>query len=216
MKDIAIATSPPVAWDDVIVSFEDGDVFRESLLDLNVGSIADRLGYLKATLDTKPDVDDDIEFTGTVTFSGDAVFIAPGGGTSEVTGELSVSGTLNAASLSVNGTVLANDGYQEITHILANADETVSADSYQVFRVPVITGNRIYTVSNPTNPGVALKFSKPHVAGFSATIKRADTTTLAILDASERSALTIRSIGSKWVVEDWTAGSVSNIDSDVS
>lgn len=222
MKNITINLA--ATWSTTIKQWEDGDVFREAGgFDLVYPTIADRLGWLKTAVDAKPDTSDDLEFTGEVEFTGDSLRLAPAGnfvldpgdGQTNISGEVTISGTVNCDSVSASGVVVAQRGYSEVTHLLADANESVSSNDYQVFRVPAITGNRDYTLADPTETGVEVRFTKATTAGFTATIKRNNGTTLAILAAGAQAAVTLRSIGSKWLVEHWTAN-VSSINADVS
>src|SRR3972149_6424632 len=57
------------AWAATIETFQDGNVFRETNIDLMADSIADRLGYLKAQSDTFVAVGDN-----PVTWTGEHIF----------------------------------------------------------------------------------------------------------------------------------------------
>lgn len=63
MKTLPIDTA--AAWAATVSTFVDGDVFRESNIDLCVDSIADRIGYLKTTVDGKASVGANNAWTGT-------------------------------------------------------------------------------------------------------------------------------------------------------
>src|SRR5690349_7675586 len=61
MKTLAIAFA---SWIATVRTFQDGDVYRESSIDLQIADVCDRLGYLKTTLDGKGGLADNNEWNG--------------------------------------------------------------------------------------------------------------------------------------------------------
>ena len=145
MKSVTIPTGTSVAWSGTFQSFVDGDIFRESNIDLNAGDIADRLAYLKDRADIAAYLANDQTFTGSCTFAGGATetFSVTGDNAAEfnnvtINGSTSVQDLTVAAGLLVAG-VFAPD-YATTT------DANASLGNEFVQRVPTLTANRTYTL----------------------------------------------------------------------
>ncbi len=67
MKSIVINLL--ASWSGSIESFQDGDVFRESNIDLSMGSVANRLGFLKNAVDNAVSLANPNTFSAKQTFS---------------------------------------------------------------------------------------------------------------------------------------------------
>lgn len=213
MKTITIDTG--AAWDTTISTWDDGDVFRETNIDIVSTDIADRLGYLKATLDTKPDVSDDLEFTGEVEFSGAQFVVSAGDITMGATGNFTLQGTVDCDVINATSFVAAQGGVAQNVLLLSDAAQNIDCNQNQILRVPVLTANRIYTFNEPPEASIEITVTKAQSSAFTATFRRADSTVLAIIDASVPGWIRFHANGTKILVSAWSAG-VSSINTDVS
>mgnify|MGYP000031138403 CR=1 FL=1 len=144
MKSYTIDTA--AAWVGTIQTWQDGDVFRESNLDLMADSIADRLGYLKTKADGAAYLAAASQtFTGLQTISGVA-------GGVNITGDVGLSVTQTASFLSdidVTGTAICNvvAAQTELRLPIATLpDANATISCFGRNRVPQLTANRSYTL----------------------------------------------------------------------
>lgn len=168
MKSLAINLL--ASWSAAIQSFVDGDVFRESLIDLMSGSIADRLGYLKTAVDGKASLAGSNAFTGDNEFntdvsswevsgSGDALFTC---------GLLDANCNVRARSdATVDGALTLLTTLVLNSHVLPDASGTVPA-TYVCYCVPTLTANRAYGTPAASPDGKLLIFTRPGTEAFTA------------------------------------------------
>lgn len=168
MKSVTINLA--AAWAAAVQSFVDGDVFRESNIDLQIGAIADRLGYLKTQVDGKASTAGNNTFTGNNEFdttagtfevsgSGDAVFTA---GLLDANCPVRARFTATVDGLLSLGTTLALN-----SHVLPDASGTLPA-TYVCYRVPALTANRAYGTPAASPDGKLLVFTRPGTESFTA------------------------------------------------
>ena len=168
MKSVTINLA--AAWSAAIQSFVDGDVFRESNIDLNAGAIADRLGYLKTTVDGKASIAGANTFTGNNEFDTDAAaWEVSGGGDALFTcGLLDANCALRARShATVDGALTLLTTLVINSHVLPDASGTIPA-TYVCYRVPALTGNRAYGTPAASPDGKLLVFTRPGTEAFTA------------------------------------------------
>ena len=213
MKNVTINTA--AAWVTTVRTFQDGDVFRESNIDLAAGDVADRLGYLKNALDAKAGLAADNTFTGANTFDDsinvDGDVIASGaleGGNATLTGALAVGADLSFSSSS-------SAGVKSRYMTGAVAADTITA-AYDHVRVPTLTASRVWTVEDDPAPrdGATIEFYRPGSDAFTLTIRRetalGGVTTLGVLNsAAPGTWLKILFKSGHWVV----AGQSSDVSS---
>ncbi len=204
MKNVTINTA--AAWAGTFRSYQDGDIFRESNIDLSAGDLADRLGYLKATVDAKPDLDDANVWTEPQTidgsvFSGSAYLVAQ-----HVIGEVTF-----AESPDVDA---YHSGVLHRELVLGDSSSS-HYPTDDTFVVPQLTGNRVYTFNTVPvgNAGRRIRIARRRTAdAFTVTIA-SGTGTLAIISASNAGWVDIEqsSAGGDWRVVAW-GGTVTSID----
>lgn len=105
MKTLPIDTG--AAWAGTVSTFVDGDVFRETNIDTCVDSIADRLGYLKTTVDGKASVGSNNVWTGTNAWGNTADFNAACSFSADITLDKTGAQSITAAN-NVTGLTLAH------------------------------------------------------------------------------------------------------------
>lgn len=204
MKNVTINTA--AAWAGTFRSYQDGDIFRESNIDLSAGDLADRFGYLKTAVDAKPDLSDTNTWTGRQTID-----LSAGGGGSPYLTALQVIGEMY---FSTNVSHNANSGLLMREYALADSSTSLYPVA-ETFIVPQLTGNRVYTfnVAPAGNFGRRIRIVRRRTAdAFTATIA-SGTGTLAIISASNAGWVDIEqsSAGGDWRVVAW-GGTVTSID----
>ncbi len=127
MKNLTI--SLVASWLGTIRTFQDGDIFRESNIDLHSGDVADRLGYLKTALDGK------VALAGNNTYTGDQIF-SPATLTPTLFNE-GIQFRDDGSGAAVRAGIYVREG------VLPDTNGTVIS-SADTFRVPAITANRTY------------------------------------------------------------------------
>lgn len=211
MKTITINTA--AAWVGTLSSWQDGDVFRETNTDTVYTAIANRLGYLKTTVDGKASVSSGNTWAGSQIIAPTAsAWPSPPFGLSVYRSIRFANNETATAEAAVAGiewrTVRLNGG----------ADETKSP-SAEIFLVPTTTGNRIYRFNAPSG-GMHFRFRvvRPRTAdAHTVTIQNsAGSKTYAVISASSRGTveLTYDSTLGDYIV---TAvdGTVTSISTDV-
>jgi hypothetical protein len=215
MKTVALnlAAASPTG----IQSFQDGDIFRESNIDLQAASLADALGYLRAQTDNAVLKTGNQTIAGNKTFSGTTTLSGP----NALSGATTVSGALLATSTAEFDGQVNFDAACYVDENLypsfANLPDANGAiDNIRVFyRVPQITANRVYTL--PTGSasivGRIHRFTRSRTAdAFTVTMQDA-TGTVAIIDASAAGWVELECVdtsASGWRVSAW-GGTVSSL-----
>lgn len=214
MKNVTINTA--AAWSGTFRSYQDGDIFRESNIDLQAGDLADRLGYLKAQVDGAATEAGNNTFTGVNAFNLDA-------------GDLTITGAsdlvitsgfqVNAAS-AFNAPVTCNDIIEVAAGIglahetLADAADTIAATTTHA-RVPALTASRIYTLPAAAGcaPGHTVILERVRTAdAFTATLQDpTGPTTLGVISASNAGWIMAVLRGSSWRLGAW-GGTVTSLD----
>jgi hypothetical protein len=186
MKNVTINTA--AAWAASFRSFQDGDIFRESNIDLNAGDLADRLGYLKATVDNAMLLTGNQTAAGNKTFSGATTM---SGGLDITGGDLNFSG---AGSVTIDRPIEINEALTQngFAQLLAQVQFGMDfpADSNATFaagktmhRLPALTGNRVYTLPSGTSGQIKIITRGATTGAFTATINDGSRT-LAVIPAS--------------------------------
>lgn len=178
MKNLTINLA--AAWDTFISTFQDGDVFRESQIDISMGTIANRLGWLKTALEAKPDLADNNNWTGVNTFVPSS-------------GNLSLILYREVAFIAtgVSPTEAARSGLMRRTRTLPDASGTEAPDA-DTLVVPVLTtNNKTYTIGNHTgNDGRTIRVFRPGPNNtFSATLRDSAGTTICVFPADASDAM---------------------------
>lgn len=203
------------AWAATFRTFQDGDAFRESNIDLMSGDLGDRIGFLKTALDGKGDLEasntwtENQIFEGSLTIDGDATVAgAVGTGNLTVDGDEGVNGALSYGDSAQHGVVLRYETG-------ADAAATYNASSDHI-RVPTLTGNRIWTIEDDPAPrdGAEITIYRPGNDAFTLTIRRetalGGVTTLGVFDGSVYGTwLKILFTSGHWVV----GGQSANVSS---
>ncbi len=228
LKTIALnlAASEPTG----VRSWQDGDIFRESNCDLPTTDIVDALGWLKTTLSFKVAPADDVDFSGTINFTGAVVFDETTGlipvefntgilinalGLEVTSGGITCSAgniSLQGGELTYSSTVSSGTVHRVTTGTDAALTITAAADEY---RCPQLTANRVWTVDNTPAPttGRRLRVSRPRTAdAFTLTIQREDTTTLCVFASMASGYVDLIYFGGQWVVSGHHGGSSVNTD----
>lgn len=172
MKDLALNLL--ANWANTLRSWVDGDVFRESNIDLYTGSIGDRLGWLKTAVEARVKLAGNNNIQGTQVFStGSVTFAVP------VTG---VSGlTINGGATSLLGTTVTSltipngrGGIKNRILTLADANTTLVEVNHDQYRIPENVDARIYTFTdNADYDGRTVTIVRPRATdNFSVRIKR--------------------------------------------
>ncbi|MBK6515812.1 MAG: hypothetical protein IPG04_17355 [Polyangiaceae bacterium] len=200
MKNVTINTA--AAWAGTFRSYQDGDIFRESNIDLSAGDLADRLGYLKATVDAKPDLDDANVWTEPQTIDGSVWRGSPTCGPAGHRRALRVAERRR------------QQRRPDREHALGDSSSS-HYPTDDTFVVPQLTGNRVYTFNTVPvgNAGRRIRIARRRTAdAFTVTIA-SGTGTLAIISASNAGWVDIEqsSAGGDWRVVAW-GGTVTSID----
>jgi hypothetical protein len=201
MKSVTINLA--AAWSAAIQTFVDGDVFRESNIDLNAGAIADRLGYLKTTVDGKASIAGANTFTGNNEFDTDAgTWEVSGGGDAVFTCSLldancnlrARSSAVVDGSLELLTTLVLN------SHVLPDASGTLPVGNI-CYRVPALTANRAYGTPAASPDGKLLIFTRPRTAdSFTAGL-----TGIGTVPVSEAGFIVAIVRGGAWVPVLWSS-----------
>ena len=219
MKSVTIPTGVATAWSGTFRSFVDGDIFRESNIDLNAGDLAERLAYLKDRADIA------VTTTGTQTITGIKTFNVDAGdltvtGASDFRCEATATfiGTVGFSSeVSASDNLLAAAAFGLSTETLADAAASLSATAV-VHRVPTLTSNRVYTLpATVTAEGQLMILVRNRTAdAFTATLQTSAAVTLGIVSASNAGWILVRGTtsGNTWRVVAW-GGTVTSIDTTV-
>lgn len=191
MKNVTINTG--ASWSGTFRSFQDGDIFRESNIDLQSGDLADRLGYLKAQLDGKGALASANAWTSTNSFAAVSTFAADlnGSGTHEL---LFTGWNMEIGPIACDGALTfpeaRADGQSLRVHTESDADATVDWGAYDEVRVPQTTASRTYTLSGSTpREGARVRvYRARNTDAHTVTIKTpGGAATLAVMDASAAS-----------------------------
>lgn len=215
MKSLTISLA--AAWAATIQSFVDGDVFRESNIDLQIASIGDRLGYLKTKADaagylaaaaqTWTGLQTVSGAAGGIAISGDQGLVLSGGGTlqcgvdAEFTGPVACQDTID-----INGALYLPNA------TLADANATIA--TYGLNRVPQLTANRSYTM--PGGGGSTLAVISASAAGW-VELQDANGAVIRITRSRTADAFTVTILGTpgsganQWRVSAW-GGTVTSLD----
>jgi hypothetical protein len=196
MKTVSI--SLVAAWAATLRWFQDGDVFRESQLDLMMGDVADRLGTLKTLVDGKATLAANNSWSGNQTFDGDV----------SCTGGFAAT-TVDCSGIScTGGTSFPNDPVAGVERrILLGSDAPMNITAaYDQVRIPVLSANRVYTLKhtgvNAPREGAKIEIVRNgNGDAFTLTVKREDATTIGIFIASTAAHATYTFHGGKWLVD---------------
>lgn len=220
MKNLTISLL--AAWGASIRSFVDGDLFRESTLDLLWGDLADRLGYLKTAVDGKPSLASNNTWTGDNTFDTGtgpySNFIVTGDNGATFNTPLVCNSSFNSAN---NASMQGETGFSGYTHIdgtLALSSENLgdanaNVGQVVIHRVPQLTANRAYTLPAL---GAGYHDKDIHVIvrmrtadAFTVTVQDATPTTLGVISASAAGWIAVQ-YNSGWKVIAW-GGTVTGL-----
>ncbi len=224
MKTVSIDTG--AVWGSGVRSWQDGDVLRESNMDLIIDDITDRLGYLKAR-----EVELEADKAGAASdmvWSGSHIFnkaLTPvefaqgllvsalgvevtGGGVAVSNGNITVGGGILTFSNAV--------GSGQVYRTATGSDAAFTIDAtYDEWRVPQLTSSRIWTVDSTPAPnnGRRLRVTKVRNDAFTLTLRREDATTIAVLDSGVIGCVELVYMGS-WKVSFFGPG-VSGVNTDI-
>ncbi len=203
MKNVSINLA--AAWDTFIRSFQDGNIFRESNIDLATGDIADRLGYLKNKADLAGYLAGTNVWTAANEFQ--STVTVTGGNDVDLTDAVLQAGNSNfAGEAEFDDVVHMQGGVAFNLTTLADANATLAASTYE-HRVPTLTANRVYTLPATTglNDGHKILMARLRTAdAFTATLQDpTGPTTLGIVSASTAGYIVATKKGSSWVVSQW-------------
>jgi hypothetical protein len=212
MKSIVINLL--AAWGANISSFQDGDVFRESNIDTSMGSIADRLGYLKTTVDSKAAVAANNTWTGNNEFNTDAgTFQVTGSGDMQVETPALLNGTLSVFGVAeFNDETTFSGGIALGVEALGDAAEAIDATTYHA-RVPAVTAARTYTLPSTVGlqDGHTVKVTRVDTAAFAITIQDpTGPTTVGQITSGAAGWIEFVKRGSAWRVSAW-GGTVTSL-----
>jgi hypothetical protein len=152
MKTLVINTL--ASWVATIRSFVDGDIFRESNIDLSMGDVADRVGYLKAQVDASGKLAGNNTWTGDNIFdtgTGPAkIFRITGDWDAEIFSPLKAQTADFAEQVTFQDRAVVN-GVLELANVLEFTSNATLADANVaittlVARVPATGNNRVYTL----------------------------------------------------------------------
>lgn len=223
MKNVTINTA--ASWGASFRSFQDGDIFRESNIDLQAGDLADRLGYLKAQSDASGKLAADQTWTGSNEFD-----TGSGGGAETISiigdGDFNVErinvssgtdgGVWNASTFQVNADCDgAFNGILEVAGRLVSASETVAdaaaaLTGVLIHRVPTLTANRIYTLPSGAAGQLALLKRTRTADAFTAALHDGGGAIGTISASNAGWILAMCTSGTTWVVLAW-GGTVTGI-----
>lgn len=227
MKSVTIPTGVATAWSGTFRSFVDGDIFRESNIDLNAGDIAERLAYLKDKADAAAYLAADQTFTGSCTFAGGATktFSVTGDNAASFAGVTVSSSFTTQAGSSVSivaddceiaSPLLLSSALGVATGDLADAAATIGAAA-TIYRVPTLTANRIYTLpSAAVNNHTVLVVRMRTADAFTVTVQTSGATTMGVISASAAGWILChyKTSAAAWRVVAW-GGTVTSLDTGV-
>lgn len=223
-KTVTINLAAP--WSAGVSMPQDGDIFRESNLDVWLGSYADRIGYLK-TREVELEADkagaaSDMVWSGSHIFNkaltpvefAQGLLVSAlgvevtGGGVAVSNGNITVGGGLLTFSNAV--------GSGQVYRTSTGSDAAFTIDAtYDEWRVPQLTSSRIWTVDSTPAPnnGRRLRVTKVRNDAFTLTLRREDATTIAVLDSGVIGCVELVYMGS-WKVSFFGPG-VSGVNTDI-
>lgn len=177
MKSVSINTgaSEPTA----IQSFQDGDIFRESNIDLQAASLADALGWLKAQLALKATL------SGANTWTSFQTFQPDGAWGSEPLSALFYR-EVRLVTYATSPTEAATAGFIQRVITMADANETWNPVA-EIFLVPQNAAARTYKFNSPSGGASRkIKIVRPRsVDAFAVTIQDGSSVTMGIISSSE-------------------------------
>lgn len=211
MKSVTIPTGVATAWSGTFRSFVDGDIFRESNIDLNAGDLAERLAYLKDKADAAAYLAADNTFTGNNTFTtssaGDDLTVG-GDGELIVNVGATMNGAMAIASAAFTGRIEIDAEFNPGSNVLADAAATCSAVLFQ--RVPTLTANRVYTLPAGSDGDLAV-LTRSGTEAFTATLQDpTGSTTVGVISSGASGWIAAQKRGSNWVAVMW-GGTVASI-----
>lgn len=225
MKNVAINTG--ASWGTSFRSFQDGDIFRESNIDLQAGDIADRLGYLKAQVDGAGKLAGDNTWTGSQTFdtgtSSPKTFQITGDGDFKV--ERIQVATGNDGGSWTASTFVVKSGveaiFECIPHLFAGlsvepatvADANATLSSVLVHRVPQLTSNRVYTLPSGVVGQLSLLKRTRTSDAYTATLNDGGGAIGQISASAAGWLLAMCNGGTDWVIVAW-GGTVASLSAD--
>lgn len=208
------------AWAGNIRSFVDGDIFRETNIDLSMGDVADRLGYIKTALDTLGSLAGDNSWSGNNEFVTDfgagSGFKVSGSDNALFTVGVVLSQFLTVAgTVVVNGATLATGVATDLfigatIQIATSAQETLADANATITKtmvtVPQITGNHVYTLpAVGASTGRLCFIRRPRSAdAFTVQIIRpSDSASLGTLAVSKPGWMLAAVVGGNWKPVFW-------------
>ncbi len=204
MKSLTINTG--AAWVATLETYQDGDVFRESNIDLQAASVANHLGYLKTAVDGKASLSgptfntDSADFT--VEGAGDAIFDSA---------LIANAGVALNNDVTVNAPAAFLAGVSLSVVTVADAAATIDAAVTQN-RVPVITAARIYTLPATTGlvDGHLVLVTRPGTAAFTVTVNDpTGPTTMGVIPDSQAGWILCVKRSTSWRVAAWHVNTTS-------
>jgi hypothetical protein len=226
MKTLTINTA--AGWGAGVRSFLDGDIFRESNIDLSAGDIADRLGYLKAQSDASGKLAADQTWAGsnefdtgtgggakTISVTGDGDFVLENGGGLQVASG-SDGGQWTASAFTTNADCDAQfNGILEaagrlIAASVSLSDASAALTGVLIHRVPQLTANRTYTLPSGAAGQLALLKRTRTADAFTAALNDGGGAIGTISASSAGWILAMCTAGTTWVVVAW-GGTVTGI-----
>lgn len=222
MKTVSLnlAASAPTG----ISSFQDGDIFRESIIDLQAASLADALGWLKAQALAAGYLAADQTWTGSNTFA-----TGTGGGTKTIAitgdGDFNVErirvatgtdgGAWDASTFVVKGAVEAT--FECVPLFAAGlaaesetvADAAASLTGVLIHRVPQLTANRVYTLPSGAPGQLALIKRTRTADAFTVTLNDGGGAIAQISASAAGWILAMCTTTTTWVVLAWGGTVVS-------
>ncbi len=215
MKTLAISN---VAWVATVRSFVDGDVFRESNIDLSMGDVADRLGYLKAQVDASGKLAADQTWTGSNTFSSGAseTNIFTGDNPVQFAG-ISVASTAGFADEVTFASLLQHNGGDaeflgssvDIGTVLKLSDVATLADANvtianTIVRVPQTTANRTYTLPAGSAGRLVILVRPRSADAHTVTLQDPSAATIGICPVSAQAFIVAQYNGVAWKALMWS------------
>lgn len=227
MKTVSLnlAASAPTG----ISSFQDGDIFRESNIDLQAASLADALGWLKAQALAAGYLANDQTWTGsnefdtgtgggakTISVTGDGDFVLENGGGLRVGTGAPDGGSWVASAFTTNQDCDAEFGgvLSFLARLVASQDTVGDAPStlshLLIHRVPQLTANRVYTL--PSGAAGQLSLIKRTRTADAFTVTLADGGgNIGVISASNAGwMLAMCTGGTSWVPIAW-GGTLSTV-----
>lgn len=197
MKSVAITVA---AWVASFSTWQDGDVFRESQIDIISGEMADRFGYLKNALDGKASL------SGTNTWTAMQT-IQPSDGGAPI--GLRLYRELHFVSTATSPGEATRAGLHHRKVILPDVDGTYAPDG-DTFIVPQTGGNRIYRFGpNGGNDGRRIRIVRPRVGDAqTVTVQDSGSNTIAVFPSGAAGWIDIEFDVSKtpqWLPVSWSS-----------